>query len=326
MNPSRLLTSSRLSSARACQRLHRLRYIDGWRPVGEEARPLRFGHAMHAGLEAWLKAPETERLDAALAGIPPGLDPFEQVTLEVMLRGYDARWADEPYKVLGVEQEFVTEIRNPRTGRPSQTWKLAGKIDAMLLDLRDGRILICEHKSSSQDIGVGSEYWKRLRIDGQVSVYFDGARALGLDPDACLYDVLRKPGLRPYRATPEASRRYKADGSLYANQRDRDETPAEFRDRLIEAIAADPDAYYRRGEVVRLEAEIDEARWDIWQLGQQIRDAELEKFAPRNPDACVRFGRTCEFFDVCCGEASLDDPARFTRVEKVHAELDMDAA
>jgi hypothetical protein len=40
-------------------------------------------------------------------------------------------------------------------------------------------VLVVEHKTSSEDVTPGSFYWSRLRMDGQVSVYFDGARALG---------------------------------------------------------------------------------------------------------------------------------------------------
>ncbi|HEX5659817.1 MAG TPA: hypothetical protein VFX59_21630, partial [Polyangiales bacterium] len=52
-----------------------------------------------------------------------------------------------------------------------------------------------------------------------------------------------------------------------------------------------------------------------------IREAELANAHPRNPDSCQRFGRTCGYFDVCTGVASLDDPSRFTRVDNVHPEL-----
>jgi hypothetical protein len=42
---------------------------------------------------------------------------------------------------------------------------------------------------------------------------------------------------------------------------------------------------------------------------------------PRNPDACMRYGRVCEFFAVCSGEAQLTDPTRYERVDNPHPEL-----
>lgn len=319
---SNLLTNSRLKSARACQRLHDIEYVQCFR-LAEEPEVFRFGSLVHLGLKAWWEwAPElaTSRLAAAHAAVQLAAEPFELVRAEEMLRGYDARWVAEPYEVLAVEVEFQTPLRNPETGASSRTWRLAGKLDAVVRDLRDGRVLLVEHKTSSEDIAPGSEYWRRLRMDGQVSVYYLGAEALGWKVDGCLYDVLGKPGIRPLKATPEESRKYTKQGVLYANQRDKDETPGEFRARLVEDIASCPDGYYQRGEVVRLETEMADALHDVWQLGRQIREAELAKRSPRNPDACVRFGRTCPYFSVCTGEESLVDNPRFVR-STAHPEL-----
>ena len=315
-----ILSASRLRDARACQRLHRYRYGLGYRPA-VEAETLRFGALVHAGLEAWWRAPAPERLTAALQAIAGGeADPFERARAEAMLRGYDARWDGEQLEVLAVEVEFATALVNPETGRPSQTWRLGGKIDAVVR-AGDGRVLIVEHKTSSEDIAPGSDYWKRLRLDGQVSVYYEGARVLGHDVAGCLYDVLRKPALKPLKATAPEARKYKAGGVLYANQRDEDETPDAFLLRCVEAIAADPNGYFTRGEVVRLEIEMGEALFDVWQLGQQLREAERLDRYPRNPDSCVRYGKTCAFFPACCGEASLDDPTLYRRSTNIHPEL-----
>lgn len=250
-------------------------------------------------------------------------DPYDLARAEVMLRGYDARWGAERYDVLDVEAEFRAPLVNPDTGRASQTWILGGKIDVIVRET-DGarRTLVVEHKTTSDDAGVGSDYIKRLRLDGQVSTYFDGAAArLGAPIDGCIYDVLVKPCIRPLRATPPESRKYTKDGRLYATQREADETPDEYRARLIEKIAASPDEFYVRAEVVRLDGEMDDHRRDTWELGRELRESVLAGRFPRNPDACVRYGRTCEFFGVCTGEARLDDPAAFTRVENVHGEL-----
>jgi hypothetical protein len=322
---TKLLTSSRLKDARACQRLHQIQYELGYRPT-EDAEALRFGTLSHDGLQAWWESPR-ERLEEALAamraavGLEEEPDLFALARAEAMLIGYDARWKSEPYEVLAVEVPFETELRNPMTGRPSQTWRLAGKIDAIVRDLRDGRVLVVEHKTAAGDVSPGSEYWRRLRMDGQVSIYFEGARSLGHDVAGCLYDVLGKPAQKPLKATPPEERRLKKDGTPYANVRLEDETPVEFQARVMEAIAEDPNRFFVRGEVTRLDEEMAEHLYDVWQTAQSIREGELSGRHPRNPDACVRYGRTCPFFDVCTGVASLDDPTRFRRIESVHAEL-----
>ncbi len=321
---SRLLTNSRLKTARRCQREHLLQYELGYRPV-IDAEALRFGSLFHAALEAWTLAIQQGRdplLTALTVLAASEADPFDRVKAECLISGYHFRWQNEPYDVLAVEKEFETELRNPETSQASRTWRLGGKVDAIVRNRADGRVFLMEHKTSAEDITQGSEYWRRLRMDGQISIYFDGAKSLGFDVSACLYDVIGKPGLRPLKATPMESRKFKANGELYANQRANDETPEEYRARLLEAIAENPAKYYQRGEVVRLEAEMDESHFDIWQTAKQIREAELAHRAPRNPDACMRFGRLCPFFSVCSGEGSLDNPAHFTRNSNVHPELD----
>lgn len=313
-----LLTASRLRAARACQRLHHIEYSLRYRPA-VDADALRFGTLLHKALEAWWLA-SNNRLDAALVAIAANeADPFDRVRAEELMRGYDIRWGSEPYQTVLVEAQFEMDLVNPSTGRPSQTWKLGGKVDGVVID-GQGRKLLIEHKTASGDISPGSEYWRRLRMDLQVSVYFAGARALGHDVEACVYDVIGKPGQKPLKATLPESRKFKKDGTLYAGQRETDETPEEFRLRYREAIAENPNAYYQRGEVVRLDSEMADAMFDIWQTARQVREAELAGRAPRNPDACVRFGRTCPYFDVCSGEASLDDTARFRKSQK-HPEL-----
>jgi hypothetical protein len=315
---NQLLTHSRLRAVRSCQRLHHLSYNLGYRAV-QEQEALRFGSLIHKGLEAWFTAAPDARLPAALDAINSSpADPFDLARATVLLCGYDERWGGEAFETLAVEVQFRAPLVNPQTGRASLTFDLAGKLDAVVR--KEGRVLLFEHKTSSEEIGVGSDYWKRLRMDGQVSLYFDGAASLGFDVEGCTYDVLRKPGLKPYKATPADQRKFTKDGRLYANQHAEDETPAEFQARLVEAVAEDPSRYYQRGEVTRLEAELDEARLDRWDLARQIREAQLAGRYPRNVEACVRFG-TCQFFPACTGEASLEDPSLFHKLAVLHPEL-----
>lgn len=306
----KLLTASRLRVARSCRREHRIRYDLMIRPAVVE-EPLRFGSVIHSMLEAWWAMPAQWRLASALAAIPANTDPFERVKLEEMLRGYDARWRLDAdwYEVLGVEVPFETEFRNPETGRISKVWRLAGKVDAILRDKRDGRVLVVEHKTAAGDISPGSEYWRRLRMDAQVSIYLEGAKSLGHDPVGVLYDVLGRPAIRPLQKT---------------KTRAAPETPEEYRARLIADMNEAPGLYFQRGDVVRLEAEMNEALCDIWQLGQELHEAELAGRAPRNPDACIRFGRTCPFWEVCTGGASLDDTSRFIHIDTPHPELSVE--
>lgn len=321
-----LLTESRSQLARRCLREERLRYVDGIVPsMIEEA--LRFGSLWHHGQEAWWGKTQLPLIAAKQAmqdHATPETDAYELARAEAMMEGYDARWSGEQYEVLGVEVEFRAPLINPETGARSRTFEQGGKVDVIVRDTQ-GRTLIIEHKSSGEDIGPGSSFWARLRMGGQSAGYIRGAESLGHAIEGVLYDVARKPDLRPYKATPVEERKYtkatKTEPSrLYANQREADETVDEYRDRVRAAIAADPDRYYQRGLVVRLEAQLAEADGERWQLAQTLREAHRLGLAPRNTDACQRYGKTCAYFPLCAGEASADDP-KFTRLGWVHPEL-----
>lgn len=275
-----------------------------------------------------------ETIESWVPGFPrDSRDLAARIRAEELLRLYDARWRDALVEPLAVEVEFLCPMLNPATGAASQTYELAGKLDVLgrLWHLDGERpnseSVFVEHKTTSEDVRPGGAYRRRLRGDGQVSLYVDGAHALGLDVAACIYDVIVKPRIVPLSATPVEARRYtkptKADPvpRLYANQRERDETPDEYRTRLRKALEAAPDAFLLREDVVRLDGELDEARADVWHTARMIRESELARRAPRNPAACQAFGRDCEFFEVCYGGASIDDTTLYRRIADAHEEL-----
>jgi hypothetical protein len=339
-----VLTNSRMKAARACLRYDKLRYRLGYRPTREPSE-LRFGSLVHRGLEAWWNGwllPQDERLALTLAAVSGEADQFDRVKAEELLAAYHCRWFLEPLEVIGVETEFLGPLVNPLTGAESRTFRRSGKVDALAFEPSTHRKLLVEHKTSAEDIRQGSNYWLRLRMDPQISTYYEGARFLGHEVDGCIYDVIAKPKLRPAQVpivdedrvkivrdrTGERVRtkdgkkwRETADAALGYVLQTRAETPDEFRLRLAADILAEPGAYFQRGEVVRLESEMREALLDDWHFAITLRDSIREDRAPRNPDACVRYGRTCEFFGVCTGTESLDDQTRFVRSENVHPEL-----
>jgi hypothetical protein len=317
-----LLTTSRLQAYRRCPREERLRYQRGLRAKQTDA--MRFGTLIHLGLEAWWRADAAERLAAALAAIAgEAVDSFDQARAECLLIGYDARWGGAGFVALAVEHEFQLPLVNPDTNAESKTWRLAGKMDVLALETATQRTWVIEHKTSGADIGPGSDYIARLRLDGQVSMYLRAARELEHDPAGVLYDVIGKVSLRPLKATPVESRKYTKDGRLYAAQRDRDETPDEYRERVAEHIAANPDDYYQRATVVRLEDEMRDFERELWQLAGTMRDAVRTQVAPRNPDACSRYGSMCAFFPLCTGMAT---EAMYERSDDVNPELTKEAA
>ena len=184
-----------------------------------------------------------------------------------------------------------------------------------------GRDFVIDHKTTSKDLGDGSPFWTRLRLDLQVSTYLVGARSLGFDPVGAVWDVVRKPSIKPLKATPLEERKYtkataKQPSRLYANQSDVDEPLEDFRARLAADIAANPDSYYRRGFVVRSVEEERQAAFDRWGVVAQIDHCRTLQWWPRAPGACERYGSLCPYFDVCTGTTTIDDATRFRRDDR----------
>jgi hypothetical protein len=340
-----LLTVSRVKTWRRCARLHELEYNRGYRPVARED-VLVLGSAVHVGLEAWWEAladPTADPLEAALAAVAGQLeDAYEQARAEVLLEGYHHRWLGAGLEPLLVEAEYRAPLVNPQGQGVSRTFELAGKIDVIARE-PSGRLVLLEHKTAGVDITIGSDYWKRLRMDDQVSSYFEGAAALGYQVEACLYDVLGKPALRPAQIplvdeqgakivldASSGTRIRTKDGKKWRETGDsaagymlqtRPESPEEFRARLREAVAAEPDRYFARGEIVRLEQDLAAHRLDTWETANAIRYSQRLQLAPRNADACTAYGRTCAFFSSCCNEESHEGNPKFQKLDFPHTEL-----
>lgn len=319
----KLLTNSIRRKFSSCPKSYHHAYVLLRRPA-KDHEALAFGTLVHKALESWwLHEPEHRRL-AALHTLQMEFeagtcDAYQHATARALMEGYHIRWEHEALECVVVEAEFRAPLMNPETGGLSKTWELSGKIDAIAKE-PSGRLVIIEHKTTSSDLDPTSDYWPKLAIDGQVSGYYLGARALGYDVEDCVYDVIRKPSIKPMKATPADKLEYKKDGTLYAKCRLNDETPEEWETRLLNDIADRPDRYYARKRVARLESDMQDYLFDMWAVGRNIADAErLGRFS-RNPDSCSGFG-TCEYFPVCSGMASIEDPNLYRTIETVNPEL-----
>jgi hypothetical protein len=337
-----LVTTSELKALRKCKRKHHLGYRLGYREI-HKAGPLRFGTAVHEGLEVWWSRDTLGDVEAALAAIDKSgeIDEFERAKARAMIVAYHARWIDADFEVVGVEVPFEAPLINPATGAESRTYRIGGKIDGILRQ-PNGDIWINEKKTAGEEIGLESVYWQRLKLDTQISMYYRGARALGYDVKGCQYDVLRKPAIRPKQiplvdtddvkiVLDAAGERVRTkDGKKWRETADskqgyslatRPETPNEFEARCLAVIAEEPDRYLMRGEVQRSEEDELDAAEDLWATVRELRESELARRWPRNPDSCFTWGRACEFFPVCTGQATLEDETLYRRKTAKHEEL-----
>ncbi len=333
-----LLTNSSITTFRRCPREYYFTYVLLRKSI-RVAFALTFGKMWHAGLEGWWapiianQEPVITRLRVAVEMMRAfasenGVDEFDLIKVECLMAGYTARWGEEPYETIGVEKRFSVPIETPTwaIGDGGSDAVLRGSIDAIV---QDGSLHNVESKTTSADISAGSDYWRRvIALDSQVSTYNGAAKAMGYDVRDTIYDVTRKPELVPLKATPEESKKYtkptKAEPipRLYANQREVDETPEEYRARLTEDIIARPEWYFARQTIVRLDHDDEEHARDIVQTAQMIRFAEDHDAWPRSPNACERFRRLCDYFPVCSEETSIDDGTMYVTKTAQHEELD----
>lgn len=312
-----LLNNSRAQAFRRCPRLHYFAYELGYRRI-EKSKELETGSIWHASLEAWWDALMHQQHDDALNRMMtalPDMPDYERARAEAVLSGYHCRWIDETIEVLGVEVWFSGPLVDPITGERHASFDVSGTLDA-ICRVPSGNVLVVEHKTSSQDFSVGAYYWRKLTLNSQVSMYLSAGPALGLELSGCLYDVIGKaPNLDPRLATPEADRKYTKGGDLYARQRDIDEAPEDFKQRVIDAISEDPTKFYGRGEVVRLGSELEDSLLDVWQVADLITEARERSRWPRNTDSCFAFNRECEFYAVCTGAEDLENSTLFEKQE-----------
>jgi len=345
--PTRL-TSTRLASLRRCQRQHYYRYELGLSRV-REGDALRLGSAFHAGLEARNRGLDADLAVAQVAVAyderPVWADPWqwevERETVRHLLAGYFWRYAADELEFLGVEQAFEIPLVNPATGQASPSFVVAGKIDG-IVRLPDGRLAVLEYKTSGEDISSDSDYWLRLRCDPQISLYVIAARALGFDVTTVLYDVTRKPTIKPVQVplldddghkvvlnaegervfTAAGKPRQTGDSKLGYVLQSRPESPVEYGERLLADIGERPEFYFQRREVPRLEDELAQFQVELWQQAEQLEETQRHSRWFRNVGKMTC--DYCQFANLCLNSIHVEPgiaPSGFEILRDVHPEL-----
>ena len=202
-----LLTFSRIQCFRTCVRKEFWSYRCGIRRDRTSA-PLRVGSSFHLGVDAWFRNGLDD--DKAVAEAIADWNQYpawaksdalkydflceRQLVIELLYAYFD-QWRDDPdLLVLETESAFEVPILNPATRRPTPLFRFAGRRDGIVTF--EGMRAIQEIKTTSSDI-ESEQYWTRLRIDQQATGYFLATILQGHGIDTILWDVVRKPELRP---------------------------------------------------------------------------------------------------------------------------------
>lgn len=98
---------------------------------------------------------------------------------------------------------------------------------------------------------------------------------------------------------------------LHKGQRDTDETPAEFYNRILADIATRPDDYYTRPVIARTATDMERARASILDTVKLARLADVLGAFPMNDQSCFAYNSRCSFFGACSGVEDINDRNRF---------------
>lgn len=287
------ITASSIAKFLACQRAYYYRYELGLQPV-ETSDALSFGRAYHAAIEARNKGLTAEQ--AVIAGVTTlgGQNEQSVATLSGLVHGYFSRYKNEAPMETRSEIRFVHKIGK-------NGFRAAGVIDG-LAELNGGYALL-EYKTTSQAIDTDSDYWVRLRGNIQLNQYVDALETLGYPVREIVYDVTRKPSIRPKQ----------------------NESMEDYAIRLREDCALRPDFYFARRQVSVLSDDIERFRTLRREICYQVaanRKRQKRAATKASPWLCCNQQMTCtgcEFKAFCThgSEASKDNiPTGFYLGEK----------
>ncbi len=347
-----LLTHSRQDCFKTCRKKHQYCYELGIRKTAT-AKALRIGTNGHDALEVLGRGGS---IDDAMTVLSTAYSQesddcfdvdewdYEHETLRQLIAGYVWRWEDDGIKHIATEQSFGLPLVNPATGKTSRTFELAGKIDGIVV-LEDERKAVLERKFLGESIDSGADLWKRLAIDHQVTLYKTAARKLGYDVDTIIYDVIRKPTIKPcvvpilddnglkivldtvnariHNATgkPKQTPIVKEGQHLHTRPR----TTEEWGQKLNADIGERPDYYYARQEVPRLDGDLEDYAYELWDIAHAIRDARNNNrwYRTANKNTCS----WCSYYGLCTSKFDLSSgqlPEGFEVVTNVHSELELE--
>lgn len=312
-----IISNSAASCYSSCPRQYQFEHVKRRLPL-RTAMPLMIGSVFHAGTEAihqgkrWEPVVESAVLEYGLE------DAYEQAKIEAMLIVYQSRYTDDDIEFLEIEKRVDAPLVNPETGRSSRTWRFAGRMDGLVMMTArrasaTRRVkLIFETKTTSSDISPGSDWWSNQFMRPQGQLYMAALRHGDVehsDVEGIIYNAVRKPTIAPRLATPVEKRKFRKDGTLYANMRTEDESPAQYKSRCVQQLMDDPEKFFQRQTI--MVDDTSDAEFDLWSVAKNISASKRLNIFPKNASNCFKWNKPCAYFQVCSGNAGIDDPTLF---------------
>lgn len=252
-----------------------------------------------------------------------------------LMIGYDARWRDQTMRAEAIEEEFNVPVYNldGKQLSKSRTFTLAGKMDVRVFS--DGRRLIMDHKTTSDDISPDGVYWRQLQVEGQANLYILACQVLGIEVGGAIWDAIKKPLIRPKKlaeadrasiaSEPHTYCGFPVDSSsvrwVVEGGKGVTEDAHLFGLRVARLCLDEPEKYYQRQSIFKVESDVLEAAGEVWDIAQDVLTCRRTGRAYRNSGACMAYGRPCEYLGICSGYDTPDSD-KWARRACVHSELD----
>ena len=313
-------TTSMVCCFKQCRKKYHLEYIEELKPI-KTPQALHLGTLYHRGLEMLLQGLNIEYVEKELENeqklhcmnIGVDYDPIPNGIAVEMVKAFYRESGYQNWNIISVEKKFEVS-----TGYGK---RLIGKIDA-IMEHEDSHFLI-EHKTTACWETDGSEYLHNLLWDEQSTNYLYAHRKMLEDGTifekevkGIFYCIVEKPIIKPLLATPQEKRKYKQDGTLYASQREHDETPEEYLQRVSAWYAEKPRVH--KHFVYRTPAEIDAQIADLNLVFRDMIECEKNGTFYRNPAACSILD--CPYRPKCL-ENKPDTDVLFVKKEQRNEEL-----
>lgn len=322
--PNLELHASTLTSFMACPRRYHLAHVAGVVPA-ETSDALRKGTVWHGLFEA---CKDSEDFESAVVEYIDSIyrqadshynaekQDVERYTLIALALCH--RWHHGPGPVTHVEVKF-----NTPSGVPGV--RIVGTADGLGRDEQGPFIL--ERKTTSRPAN-DPEYWASLRLRTQTLLYVSTLRDLQADgklvsfgimpyhpPIRIIYDVTRKPSIRPKSITKADLARLAASGEYCgatfppdAVPDDGRETPRLFAARLMQDIAENPSLWFARREVAITDRDLGAFRIKLNQLIAAVKSAHETESWWQNEQSCESPFR-CAYRSMCYhGYTADSDP------------------
>jgi hypothetical protein len=299
-----LLTFTALSTFRSCPRKYKHRYEDNLKSH-EKQKSLFFGQVIHESLTLFYRT--NGDLNPAYRYLDQSFPNYENDAAEkaarflayVMMAGYAERYAENDFEVVDLNVEFIGEIYNPRTGRQSRTFRMAGKTNGVVKI--NGKLYLLEHRTASSSEEIDPD---KLWADTQATLYCHYLRQCGYPIVGVVYNILLKSRIQQksgeteeefeQRRTELAAKNKSGKSSA---QRQTPETDLEFVERLKEWYQK-PEAFQR--VILQFpEERMNLLQEEIWEVTQQYLSSRRRDSWLMNTASCFHFGRPCEYLKYC---------------------------